>query len=205
MIKRSLDLVLSVVGLIILLPVFVALALWIRMDSEGPAIFRQQRVGREGRSFLIHKFRTMVSEANALGPSITVKGDPRITRAGRVLRRYKLDELPQLIDVVVGNMSLVGPRPEVPHYVDLYPPSARKRILSVRPGITDPASLAFMRESELLADFGDADEAYVRHVLPAKLALYEEYLDNWSIRRDLRIVVATILAIFRSRAVQSSS
>ena len=150
--KRAFDVVVAALGLLLLAPLLLAIGLWIKLDSRGPVFFRQTRIGRFGVPFRIHKFRTMVAEAPALGPPITAgRHDPRITRAGRVLRAAKLDELPQLLDVLAGTMSLVGPRPEVPRYVALYPQALRERVLSVRPGITDPASIAYRDEAALLA------------------------------------------------------
>jgi len=171
MAKRLFDLLCAGLGLLILLPMLVLLALWIKLDSRGPIFFRQERVGRHGRPFLIHKFRSMQVDAPARGLQITVGADPRITRAGRFLRASKLDELPQLWDVLRGAMSLVGPRPEVPKYVALYPEELRRVVLSVRPGITDLASLEYRDESALLAAAADPEREYVEVVLPAKLAL----------------------------------
>ena len=148
--KRLMDWLITLALLPVALPLMAAIALWVRLDSPGPALFRQERVGRGGRLFRIHKFRTMRLHDGS-GPQITASGDARITRAGRWLRRSKLDELPQLIDVLAGDMSLVGPRPEVPRYMALYPDEARRRILSVRPGITDRAAIGFRDEERLLA------------------------------------------------------
>ena len=150
---------LSAAGLILLSPLLIGLGLWIKLDSPGPVFFRQQRVGQYGALFGIHKFRSMTADAPLGGLQITVGNDARITRAGRFLRRTKLDELPQLIDVLIGNMSLVGPRPEVPKYVAMYPTALRDKVLSVRPGITDPASLQYRDEGSLLAAAASPDEA----------------------------------------------
>jgi lipopolysaccharide/colanic/teichoic acid biosynthesis glycosyltransferase len=191
--KRCFDLLAAGLGLLILLPLLLLLAVWIKLDSSGPVLFRQERVGRFGRPFFIHKFRSMRVEA---GPLITVGEDPRITRSGRFLRAAKLDELPQLWDVLRGAMSLVGPRPEVPRYVALYPADLRERVLSVRPGITDPASLAFSREAELLAAAADPEREYVEVILPAKLRLSAEYAAQASLSSDLRLICRTLRRLF---------
>jgi len=148
-VKRLLDLIFSAAGLLLLVPLLAVISLWVRFDSPGPSLYRQRRVGRNGAEFEIHKFRTMRHMSG--GASVTVDGDPRITRSGRLLRRTKLDELPQLWDVLRGRMSLVGPRPEVPQYVAMWPEADRELVLSVRPGITDPAALELRDESSLLA------------------------------------------------------
>ena len=190
-VKRAFDIALSALGLLLLLPVFLLVALAVRLSGPGPIFFRQVRVGRGGREFKILKFRTMVADAPAKGGEITVGGDPRITAVGRVLRRYKLDELPQLWNVLVGDMSLVGPRPEVPRYVALYNEEQRK-VLSVRPGITDYASLIYFNESEVLARSSDPERTYVQEVMPRKLALNLIYLKRRSFFEDLRIILATV-------------
>lgn len=196
MAKRAFDLVCAALGLLLLAPLLLGIALWIKLDSRGPVFFRQQRVGRHGVPFFIHKFRTMVADASALGAPITVGADPRITRAGRGLRRAKLDELPQLIDVLVGTMSLVGPRPEVPRYVAMYPAALRDKVLSVRPGITDPASLEYRDESALLARAADPERAYVDEVMPAKLRRAAQYVDQMSLCNDVRLIGATLRALW---------
>lgn len=194
--KRVFDLVVAGLLLLLLAPAGLAVALWIKHDSHGPVFFRQERVGRHGRVFRIHKFRTMAA-SHAAGPLLTVGDDPRITRAGRWLRRHRIDELPQLIDVIKGDMSLVGPRPEVPRYVALYPAALRERVLSVRPGITDPVSLAHADESERLARAADPEREYVDVILPAKLqgaAAYAERATLWTdigvLVRSLRVLLA---------------
>jgi len=169
MFKRGLDLLCAVVGLLLLSPLFLVVALCVRADSPGPVFFRQERVGRGGKVFRIHKFRTMVVDAPSLGPGLTVGEDARITRIGRWLRRTKIDELPQLLDVLGGRMSLVGPRPELPRYVSSYPPALRELLLGVRPGITDPASLRYADEASLLAAAADPERAYREVLLPAKI------------------------------------
>lgn len=193
--KRLFDWCVSGVALVLLSPLFLAIALAVKIDSHGPIYFRQQRVGRFGRPFLIHKFRTMVMDAEALGMQITVGADPRVTRVGHVLRRYKMDELPQLLDVFVGNMSLVGPRPEVPCYVDDYPADVRDIVLSVRPGITDRASIEFRSENEILGRSEDPHAAYIHEILPVKLRYYTEYVRTRSFCGDLAIIFATLRAV----------
>lgn len=190
--KRLFDLICAGLGLLLLSPLLLVVAVWIKLDSPGPVMFRQERVGRFGRPFRIHKFRTMRVDAPALGPQITIGADPRITRSGRFLRASKLDELPQLWDVFRGAMSLVGPRPEVPRYVALYPADLREVVLSVRPGITDPASLSFRNESELLAQAADPEREYVEVVMPAKLRLAADYVRRASLANDVRLIVATL-------------
>jgi lipopolysaccharide/colanic/teichoic acid biosynthesis glycosyltransferase len=199
MAKRLFDLLASGFGLLLLAPLLLLMALAIKLDSPGPVFFRQTRVGRHGVEFRIHKFRTMVhgicsAEAGALAAEtqLTVGSDPRITRVGALLRRTKLDELAQLIDVLRGRMSLVGPRPEVPRYVATYPQGLRDKVLAVRPGITDPASLAFRDESALLARAADPEREYVEVVLPAKLQLSARYVDDATFAGDLRLIVATL-------------
>jgi lipopolysaccharide/colanic/teichoic acid biosynthesis glycosyltransferase len=195
MAKRLFDILGAGFGLLLLSPLLLAVAVWIKLDSHGPVMFRQQRVGRFGHLFEIHKFRTMRVNAPALGPQITVGADPRITRSGQWLRKTKLDELPQLWDVLRGAMSLVGPRPEVPRYVALYPAALREVVLSVRPGITDPASLSFRDESELLARAADPEREYVEVVMPAKLRLAADYVRHASLAADLRLILATLGAL----------
>jgi len=195
--KRVFDVAAALAGLVLLAPLFAVVAVWIRLDSPGPVFFRQERVGRDGVPFRIHKFRTMRLAAESAGPALTVGADPRITRAGAFLRRTKLDELPQLIDVLRGAMSVVGPRPEVPRYVAGYPPEIRAKVLSVRPGITDPASLQFRDESTLLARAADPEREYREVVLPAKLRLAANYVDSATLAGDLRLIGSTLRALWR--------
>jgi len=194
--KRLMDWLITLALLPVALPLMAAIALWVRLDSPGPALFRQERVGRGGRLFRIHKFRTMRLHDDS-GPQITASGDARITRAGRWLRRSKLDELPQLIDVLAGDMSLVGPRPEVPRYMALYPDEARRRILSVRPGITDRAAIGFRDEERLLADSDNPERTYVEQIMPIKQRLYLDYVAHHSIGGDLRILLATVRSVIK--------
>ena len=196
MFKRLFDVVSAFVGLLVFGLPMLAVAAWIRLDSPGPVFFRQERVGRFGRLFRIHKFRTMRTDAEALGPQLTVGEDRRITRAGSFLRAHRLDELPQFLDVLRGDMSLVGPRPEVPRFVDQYPPALRDRVLAVRPGMTDPASLEFRDEAERLARAADPEREYLDIILPAKLARSAEYADRASLWTDLRILARTAGVLF---------
>lgn len=197
--KRILDVILSIVGLLLLSPVFLITAALIKLDSDGPVFFQQERVGRFGRYFNILKFRTMVNNAQSIGASITIGNDSRITRCGNYLRKYKLDELPQLINVLKGDMSLVGPRPEVAEYVKYYPEDVKHRVLSVRPGITDVASLKFLNEAKMLSEAEDPLRCYVDEILPIKLKYYTEYVDNRSLIKDFSIIVSTILSILSQR------
>lgn len=190
--KRLFDCIVAAAGLLLLTPLFLVLAVAIKLDSKGPVWFRQERLGQGGRRFFIHKFRTMVADAPARGLSITVGQDPRITRVGQWLRRHKLDELPQLIDVVMGHMSLVGPRPEVPRYLPWYPEDLKERVLSVRPGITDPVSLKFLDESSLLAQAHDPEKEYCEVILPMKLREAARYADQATLWTDFKIIGATL-------------
>ena len=198
MAKRLFDLLLSSIGLLLLAPLLLLIALLIKLDSPGPVMFRQERVGRFGQPFRIHKFRTMRHEPAGQGLQITVGADRRITRVGGFLRASKLDELPQLLDVWLGDMSLVGPRPEVPRYVAHYPAELREKVLSVRPGITDIASIEYRDESAVLARAADPERAYIDEVLPHKLALAASYVDQASVWLDIRLILRTIGAIVRS-------
>jgi len=190
MLKRAFDLGFSVGALLLLFPVFLVSAVWIRRDSPGPVFYRGIRVGRWGRTFRIYKFRTMVADAEQRGGPSSSEDDPRITRAGRFLRKYKLDELPQLINVVLGDMSLVGPRPEVPHYVDLYT-EEEKSILSVRPGISDWASIWNSDEGAFLAGSPNAEKTYQEEIRPEKIRLQLKYVREQSFRVDLKILAET--------------
>lgn len=200
MAKRLFDWVASGLGLLVLSPLLVLVALWIKWDSPGPVFFRQERVGLRGRVFLIHKFRTMTVNAEAKGPQITVGNDARVTRSGAFLRKSKVDELPQLIDVWLGRMSVVGPRPEVPRYMNQYPPEVRNKVLSVRPGITDWASIQFKDENHILSNSADPEAAYVQEVLPIKQRFYLDYVDRRTFFGDMRIIASTLVAIVRDRA-----
>jgi lipopolysaccharide/colanic/teichoic acid biosynthesis glycosyltransferase len=193
-IKRALDILFSFIGLLLLAPLFLTIAAALRLTSPGPVYYRGRRVGQGGRSFEMLKFRTMRVDADRIGGTSTAADDPRITSIGKWLRRYKLDELPQLINVIKGDMSLVGPRPQVQWDVDNYTEQERA-LLSVRPGITDYASLRFRNESEILRGHEDADAAYVRLIRPEKVRLGLEYVRTRSFRVDLVILIRTLLAL----------
>jgi lipopolysaccharide/colanic/teichoic acid biosynthesis glycosyltransferase len=189
--KRLFDVMTSAVGLVVLAPVLVVVGALIKLDSPGPAFFLQERVGRAGRRFRLWKLRTMVRGAESRGAPITRRGDPRVTRIGAKLRKTKIDELPQLWNVLRGDMSLVGPRPELPQYVDRFPEEFNQ-ILSIRPGITDEASLAFRDEEEILAAAPDFEQEYVDRILPEKLEIARDYVNDMSFSRDLRILQRTM-------------
>jgi lipopolysaccharide/colanic/teichoic acid biosynthesis glycosyltransferase len=195
--KRLFDIVVAAAGLIVLSPLFAIIVVLIKWDSDGPVFFKQSRIGRHFRPFLIYKFRTMRAEASATGALLTVGDDPRITRVGRWLRRVKLDELPQLINVLTGDMSLVGPRPEVDRYVRLFR-TEYAEILQVRPGITDLASLKYRGESALLARSLKPEEEYVTRILPDKLRLGQQYVRELSLGRDVMLIARTVAAVVRS-------
>jgi lipopolysaccharide/colanic/teichoic acid biosynthesis glycosyltransferase len=194
--KRLFDIVVAATGLVVLIPVLAACAVAVLLSSPGPIFFRQQRVGRHGVTFEILKFRTMRVARSGEEPQITVGQDPRITRAGVFLRKWKLDELPQLWNVVIGHMSLVGPRPEVPKYVEMYPVAMRDLVLSVRPGITDPCSIYLRDESAILAQAEDPDRFYVETLIPEKLRISGEYVKKRSFVSDIGIIVQTITSVF---------
>jgi lipopolysaccharide/colanic/teichoic acid biosynthesis glycosyltransferase len=188
--KRAFDVVVSGAALLVIWPLLVIIAVAVRLDSNGPALFRQERVGLHGRTFRIHKFRSL--RTGAPGVLISPTGDSRTTRIGSVLRRTKLDELPQLLDVFAGSMSLVGPRPEVPRYVAMWPEVVRPLILSVRPGITDPASIVLRNEADELAAAEDSEAHYVTSLLPRKTAIYADYVQTRNFRGDLAIIARTL-------------
>ncbi len=195
--KRVLDLTFSSAGLVLFSPMFLLIAVLIKLDSAGPVFFRQERIGKGEHPFRIHKFRTMITGEEKRDSQLTIGDDRRITRTGRWLRRYKLDELPQLIDVIRGDMSIVGPRPEVPRYVERYPAKLREIVFSVRPGITDLASIEYKDENLILSRSNDPEKDYLENILPRKLEYYCEYVEQRSILLDLRIIGKTLLAIVR--------
>lgn len=197
MLKRGFDIAFSVVVLLLLVPLLLAVALWVKLDSPGPVFFRQRRVGLRGREFLIYKFRTMRINAEAVGPQITIGTDPRITRSGEYLRKYKIDEFAQFFNVLIGDMSVVGPRPEVPQYVALYPSGTREIVLSVQPGITDRASIEFRDENDILGKAKDPIQVYVNNVMPIKLAYYLAYVRERTFMGDLKIIGMTLVALLR--------
>lgn len=192
--KRIFDVICSLIGIVVLMPVFLVIALFIKLESKGPVFFLQERVGRRFKTFKLYKFRSMIKEAPRQGLSITVGGDPRVTAVGKVLRKYKLDELPQLFNVLKGDMSLVGPRPEVKKYVRKFRKDYR-RILAIRPGITDIASLTFRNEELLLKDKKNPEEFYTEYILPEKIRLSKEYVENSCLRQDLNLIFRTLMRI----------
>jgi putative undecaprenyl-phosphate galactose phosphotransferase len=193
---RFFDFILSLVGLVVLAPILIVLAIWIKIDSKGPVFYKQVRVGQNGIDFGLFKFRSMVVDADKKG-LITVGGrDPRITRSGYFIRKYKLDELPQLINVLVGDMSLVGPRPEVRKYVDLYTDEQQK-VLSVKPGITDYASIEYMDENEILGKSSDPEKTYIEEIMPEKIKYNMKYIQNKNVSEYFKIIFLTLLKIVR--------
>ncbi|WHZ15118.1 MAG: hypothetical protein OJF52_001959 [Nitrospira sp.] len=201
--KRMADLVMSICGLLVLAPVFLMVAAMIKHDSAGPVFFRQERIGKGFRPFRIYKFRTMVQDAARRGGLLTATGDPRVTTVGTFLRRTKLDELPQLINVLKGDMSVVGPRPEVRQYVEMFR-SEYETILTIRPGLTDLASLKYRDESVLLAGSDDPEERYVRDILPDKLALARQYMRRSSLGFDLLLILRTLWRLFPGGAAEAT-
>ena len=193
--KRAIDIVASACGLVVLLPLFAVIAIAIKVDSPGPVFFRQKRVGRGGRPFRMFKFRSMGVGAAKAGLALTVRADKRVTRVGKFLRASKLDELPQLINVLGGSMSLVGPRPEVPVFMNFYSPEQRAIILSMQPGMTDYATILFRDESSLLDQNNDPVEVYRQQILPVKFSFYHRYSKEIGMLNDLRIILATILLV----------
>lgn len=194
--KRGFDIAVSGITLVVTSPLLAVLAIAVRLDSPGPAIYRQERVGLDGRVFRIHKLRSMRLDHG--GALVSPTDDVRVTRVGRLLRRSKLDELPQFVDVLAGRMSLVGPRPEVARYVEMWPAAERQIILSVRPGITDPASITLRHEADELASAPDAERHYVDVLLPRKVAMYVDYVNNRSLAGDLVILARTLRAVIRA-------
>lgn len=202
MVKRIFDVVSAASGLLVLSPLLVVVAALVKLTSAGPVLFRQERMGRGGRPFPIYKFRTMVADAPARGRAITIGDDPRITRVGRVLRKTKLDELPQLINVLRGDMSLVGPRPEVRRYVEMFPAEFAE-ILRVRPGITDLASLQYRDEAAILGEAENPEEEYIQRILPEKIRLARQYVQAPSLVTDLRLIGQTLLRLLADRMPSS--
>lgn len=192
--KRAFDLLWSILGILVLAPLFLVIALLIKMEDRGSVFFLQQRVGFKGKPFFIKKFRTMVMDAEKMGGQLTVGRDPRITRVGFWLRKSKMDELPQLINVVRGEMTLVGPRPEVAKYVAMYDANFR-RVLDLVPGITDPASIKYRNESQLLYGAADAEKKYVQEIMPDKIRINLMYAQRSTVLSDIWIIVCTLLSI----------
>lgn len=194
--KRAFDLFWTLPGLLVLAPVFLLIAFWIKLDDGGPVFFRQERIGLNGKPFRMWKFRTMVVDAERQGRSLTVRGDPRITRAGQGLRKLKLDELPQLLNVLRGEMSLVGPRPEVRKYVARYSPEQR-RVLELTPGITDWASIKYRDENALLASVENPEQFYLETIMPEKIAINLTYAERANVWRDFGVILQTLLRLVR--------
>lgn len=200
--KRFFDVLASGLGLLVLSPLFLVLAIWIKLDSNGPVFYRQVRVGRSNKDFRIFKFRSMRVGADK-GSLVTIGGhDPRVTRSGYFIRKFKLDELPQLINVFNGDMSLVGPRPEVRHYVDYWTPD-QMHVLDVRPGITDPASIKFRNENELMGQADDPEKFYIEVIMQEKIRLYLEYVENHSFLGDIGLIIKTFWTIVKEREGES--
>jgi lipopolysaccharide/colanic/teichoic acid biosynthesis glycosyltransferase len=194
MIKRLLDMILSAAGILIATPILIIAAIAIKLDTKGPVIFSQERIGRHFGTFRIYKLRSMTAATSATGPAITVAGDARVTRVGRILRKTKIDELPQLFNVLKGDMSLVGPRPEAPKYVELFR-ADYEEILTCRPGITDLASIRYRNEEGVLAAATDPEREYIERILPDKIGLAKQYVRHSSAAMDLRLLVATLVKI----------
>ncbi|MCI2807793.1 sugar transferase [Eoetvoesiella caeni] len=195
MTKRLFDILFSILALSLLSPLLLIVTIWIKLDSKGPVFFRQVRVARYGAKFRIFKFRTMSDNTESLGLQITTDNDPRITKAGIFLRKYKVDELPQFINVLLGDMSIVGPRPEVPKYVAYYPEEIRQLVLSIRPGITDKASIEFKNENALLKSSSNSEKIYIENIIPIKLRYYTDYARNRTMIGDVKIIMHTIASI----------
>lgn len=203
--KRSFDLVCATAGVLVLAPLFLLVAALVKLQDRGPVFYRQMRVGHRGVPFRLLKFRTMVADADRTGPAITVGHDPRVTRLGAWLRRSKLDELPQLFNVIAGDMSLVGPRPEVPRYVELYD-RAHREVLELVPGITDPASIRFASEAELLAAAEDPERAYIECVMPEKIRMNLDYSRRATLWSDIGVILRTVaVSLIPSRRAAAES
>lgn len=196
MLIRLLDIMLSLLGLLFLQPIFLILAVWIKFDSQGSIFFRQIRVGKDGRDFRIYKFRTMIVNAEKMGIITIGERDPRITNSGYFLRKYKLDELPQLINVLKGEMSFVGPRPEVRKYVEMYNQEQIK-ILTVKPGITDYASIEYINEDEILGKSLDPEKTYIEEIMPQKIKYNMKYINNKTVIEYFKIIFLTIIKIIK--------
>jgi len=192
--KRIFDLVLSIPSLVILSPVFLLSAILIKIETPGPISFTQERIGRNGKVFKLYKFRTMVKDASKIGPSITPANDPRITKLGKLLRKFKVDEMLQIFNVVKGDMSVIGPRPEIRKYIDKFEDDYSE-VLKIKPGMTDYALIAFRNEEKILSKFDDIEEGYVKEVMPEKIKLYRKYMGEMSLTTDVRIFFRTIWEI----------
>ena len=189
--KRAFDIVVSLGALIVLFPFLLLIAIWIKLSSKGAIFYKQERVGKEFKPFMLYKFRSMVVNADKIGPGVTSSDDPRITKIGKILRRTKIDELPQLLNVLKGDMSLVGPRPELMKFVESQK-EAYKKVLSIKPGITDNASIAYRDEEEIMKQYDNKERAYIEEVLPQKIKLYNEYINNISFVNDCKLILQTL-------------
>jgi lipopolysaccharide/colanic/teichoic acid biosynthesis glycosyltransferase len=192
--KRVFDIIATIVGSILLLPLIIPIALWIKLSSKGPLFYVQKRVGKDFKEFDLYKFRSMIIDADKVGPSVTSGDDPRITKVGKIIRRTKIDELPQLLNVLKGDMSLVGPRPEVMKFVE-QKKEAYKKVLSVKPGITDNAAIEFRDEETIMEQYDDKEKAYIDIVLPEKIKLYYKYIDTISFTNDIKLILKTLHVI----------
>jgi lipopolysaccharide/colanic/teichoic acid biosynthesis glycosyltransferase len=192
--KRVFDIIATIVGSILLLPLIIPIALWIKLSSKGPLFYVQKRVGKDFKEFNLYKFRSMIIDADKVGPSVTSGDDPRITKVGKIIRKTKIDELPQLLNVLKGDMSLVGPRPEVMKFVE-QKREAYKKVLSVKPGITDNAAIEFRDEETIMEQYDDKEKAYIDIVLPEKIKLYYKYIDTISFTNDIKLILKTLHVI----------
>ena len=192
--KRVFDIIATLIGGVLLLPLIVPIAIWIKLSSKGPLFYVQKRVGKDFKEFDLYKFRSMIVDADKVGPSVTSGDDPRITKVGKIIRRTKIDELPQLLNVLKGDMSLVGPRPEVMKFVE-QKKAEYKKVLSVKPGITDNAAIEFRDEETIMQQYDDKEKAYIDIVLPQKIELYYKYIDNISLINDIVLILKTIKVI----------
>ena len=192
--KRIFDIVATVIGGLLLLPIIIPIAIWIKLSSKGPLFYVQKRVGKDFKEFNLYKFRSMIVDADRQGPSVTSGDDPRITKVGKIIRRTKIDELPQLLNVLKGDMSLVGPRPEVMKFVE-QKKEEYKKVLSVKPGITDNAAIEFRDEETIMEQYEDKEKAYVDIILPKKIELYYTYIDTISFTNDLKLILKTLKVI----------
>ena len=192
--KRVFDIIATLIGGVLLLPLIVPIAIWIKLSSKGPLFYVQKRVGKDFKEFDLYKFRSMIVDADKVGPSVTSGDDPRITKVGKIIRRTKIDELPQLLNVLKGDMSLVGPRPEVMKFVE-QKKAEYKKVLSAKPGITDNAAIEFRDEETIMQQYDDKEKAYIDIVLPQKIALYYKYIDNISLINDIVLILKTIKVI----------
>jgi lipopolysaccharide/colanic/teichoic acid biosynthesis glycosyltransferase len=192
--KRVFDIIATIVGSILLFPLIIPIALWIKLSSKGPLFYVQKRVGKDFKEFDLYKFRSMIIDADKVGPSVTSGDDPRITKVGKIIRKTKIDELPQLLNVLKGDMSLVGPRPEVMKFVE-QKREAYKKVLSVKPGITDNAAIEFLDEETIMEQYKDKEKAYIDIVLPQKIELYYTYIDTISFINDIKLILQTLKVI----------